>query len=65
MKRLWLLLLASLLLGQVVGAQGRAEWVEEMTRIAGPVLENLALGTLIVPLTDLLQELERKMVRNP
>lgn len=46
MKRLWLLLLASLLLGPVAGAQGRAEWVEEMTRIAGPVLENLALGTL-------------------
>ena len=46
MKRLWLLLLASLLLGPVAGAQGRAEWVEEMTRIAGPVLENLAQGTL-------------------
>ena len=39
MKRLWLLLLASLLLGQVAQAQDRAEWVEEMTRIAGPVLE--------------------------
>ena len=46
MKRLWLLLLASLLLGPVAGAQGRAEWVEEMTRIAGPVLENLAQGNL-------------------
>ena len=46
MKRLWLLLFASLLLGPVAGAQGRAEWVEEMTRIAGPVLENLAQGTL-------------------
>ena len=46
MKRLWLLLLASLLLGHVAGAQGRAEWVDEMTRIAGPVLENLAQGTL-------------------
>ena len=46
MKRLWLLLLASLPLGQVAQAQDRAEWVEEMTRIAGPVLENLAQGTL-------------------
>ena len=46
MKRLWLLLLASLLLGPGAGAQGRAEWVEEMTRIAGPVLENLAQGNL-------------------
>ena len=45
MKRLSLLLFA-LLLGAIAGAQSRAEWVEEMTRIAGPVLENLAQGTL-------------------
>ena len=45
-KRFLSILLASLLLWHVAGAQSRAEWVDEMTRIAGPVLENLAQGTL-------------------
>ena len=39
-------ILSCLLLGQISSAQGREAWVEEMTRIAGPVLENLAQGTL-------------------
>ena len=45
-KRFLSILLASLLLWHVAGAQSRAEWVDEMTRIAGPVLENLAQGNL-------------------
>jgi hypothetical protein len=44
MKRL--LYFAILLLSLPVRAQDRAGWVEEMTRIAEPVLENLARGTL-------------------
>jgi len=34
------------LLGKTTGAADRRYWVEQMTRIAGPVLENLAAGTL-------------------
>ena len=44
MKRICLLFV--LLSGLCARAQDRAVWVEEMTRIAGPVLENLAQGTL-------------------
>jgi len=44
MKRI--LSLMFLLLGLCVRAQSRADWVGEMTRIAEPVLENLARGTL-------------------
>lgn len=41
-----LLVLCMILVGLGAGAQERSVWVEEMTRIAGPVLENLAEGTL-------------------
>ena len=41
-----ILLLFVLLSGLCARAQDRAVWLEEMTRIAGPVLENLARGTL-------------------
>ena len=44
MKRI--LVLSMLLLGLDAWAQSREDWVEEMTRIAEPVLENLANGTL-------------------
>lgn len=44
MKRI--LVLSMLLLGLDAWAQSRECWVEEMTRIAEPVLENLANGTL-------------------
>ena len=45
MKRFLLILLLAVL-PFPSRAQDRAYWVEEMTRIAGPVLENLAAGTL-------------------
>ena len=45
MRRILLVLLI-VLLPLESRAQDRPYWVEEMTRIAGPVLENLAAGTL-------------------